>query len=115
MRLLRALRDTPEVGPLLATKLLSLGLLIVLGLLLLSNVIAALSSYFLARDLPTVLSAPVDWLPVYGSRLVETLIGSSCPARAALVVGVTIGCGSISFLRSPSGSRCPSMVRWPAW
>jgi len=94
VRLLRALRDTPEVGPLLATKLLSLGLLIVLGLLLLSNVIAALSSYFLARDLPTVLSAPVDWLPVYGSRLVETLIGSSWMV-ALVLVPVTAAYGRV--------------------
>lgn len=76
-RLLERLRDFPEVGPVLATRLLGLGLLLFLSILLLSNVIAALSSFFLARDLPTVLTAPVDWLAVYGARLVETLISSS--------------------------------------
>lgn len=76
-RLLRELRDFPEVGPLLATKLLGLGLLLFLSLLILANVIAALSSFFLARDLPSVLAAPVDWLAVYGARLTETLVSSS--------------------------------------
>ena len=76
-RLLEALRETPEVGPVLASKLLGFGLLILLGILLLSNLISALSSFFLSRDLPIVLSAPVDWLAVYGSRLVETGVTSS--------------------------------------
>lgn len=76
-RLLRALREVPEVGPLLATKLLGLSLLLFLGILLLSNLIAALSSFFLAKDLPTVVEAPVDWLALYGARLLETLVSSS--------------------------------------
>jgi ABC-2 type transport system permease protein len=76
-RLLRTLRDVPELGPLLATKLLGLGLLLFLGILLLSNLIAALSSFFLAKDLPTVIASPADWLPVYGARLTETLLSSS--------------------------------------
>jgi len=76
-RLLRTLRGVEEVGPLLASKLLALGLLVFLGILLLSNLIAALSSYFLSRDLPWIRAAPVDWLAVYLSRLTETLISSS--------------------------------------
>lgn len=77
VRLLGSLRETPEVGPLLASRLLGLGFLILLGILFLSNVIAALSSFFLSRDLPALLSAPVDWLAVYGARLVETGVSSS--------------------------------------
>ena len=76
-RLLRALRGVEEVGPLLASKLLALGLLVFLGILLLSNLIAALSSFFLSRDLPWIRAAPVDWLSVYLSRLTETLVSSS--------------------------------------
>jgi len=67
----------PEVGPLLASKLLGLALLLFLGILLLSNLIAALSSFFLAKDLPMVHEAPVDWLGLYGARLLETLASSS--------------------------------------
>ena len=76
-RLLRTLREVPEVGPLLASKLMGLALLLFLGILLLSNLIAALSSFFLAKDLPMVHEAPVDWLALYGARLTETLGSSS--------------------------------------
>lgn len=76
-RLLRTLRLVEEIGPLLAAKLLALGLLVFLGILLLSNVIGALSSFFLSRDLPTLRAAPVDWLSLYAARLTETLVSSS--------------------------------------
>ncbi len=76
-RLLRTLRGVEEVGPLLASKLLALGLLVFLGILLLSNLISALSSFFLSRDLPWIRSAPSDWLSVYLARLTETLVSSS--------------------------------------
>lgn len=77
VRFLRALLTVEDVGPLLASRLLALVLLIFLGILLLSNVIAALSSFFLARDLPTIRTAPVDGLSLYLARLGETLVGSS--------------------------------------
>ncbi|HKK08123.1 MAG TPA: hypothetical protein VKA44_04500, partial [Gemmatimonadota bacterium] len=77
VRFLRSLRGTAEVGPLLAAKLLGLGLLLLLSILLLSNLIGALSSFFLSRDLPTILAAPVDWLALYGARLTETAVSSS--------------------------------------
>ncbi|MFQ5747200.1 MAG: hypothetical protein ACE5HF_08290 [Gemmatimonadota bacterium] len=76
-RLLRALRGVPEVGPLLAAKLLGVGLLLFLGILFLSNLVGALSSFFLARDLPVLLAAPTDWLSLYWARLTETLVSSS--------------------------------------
>ena len=57
-RLLRTLRGVEEVGPLLASKLLALALLVFIGMLLLSNLIAALSSFFLSRDLPWIRAAP---------------------------------------------------------
>ncbi len=76
-RLLRALREVPEVGPLLASKMLGLALLLFLGILLLSNLIGALSSFFLARDLPMLHEAPVDGLGLYLARLLETLGSSS--------------------------------------
>ncbi len=76
-RLLRSLRLVEEVGPLLAAKLLALGFLVFFGILLLSNLIAALSSFFISRDLPALRAAPVDWLALYGARLTETLVSSS--------------------------------------
>lgn len=76
-RLLATLRGVEEIGPLLAARLLGLGLLLFLGILLLSNLISSLSSFFLARDLPGVRSAPVDWLSLYTARLLETTASSS--------------------------------------
>ena len=48
-----------------------------LSILLLSNVITALSSFFLARDLDLLVAAPVDWLRLYGAKLFETCVHSS--------------------------------------
>jgi ABC-2 type transport system permease protein len=66
-----------EIGALLAGKLLGLLLLSFAAILLLSNIIAALSSFFLAKDLDLLVSSPVDWLSFYGSRLLETALHSS--------------------------------------
>ena len=76
-RLLRYFRGVQEIGPLLAGKLLGLILIGFFSILLLSNVITALSSFFLARDLDLLVSAPVDWLKLYGAKLLETLVHSS--------------------------------------
>src|SRR5947207_9509775 len=76
-RLLKYFRGVPEIGPLLAGKLLGLILVGFFSILLLSNVITALSSFFLARDLDLLVAAPVDWLRLYGAKLLETLVHSS--------------------------------------
>ena len=76
-RLLLYFRGVAEIGPLLAGKLLGLILISFMAILLLSNIITALSSFFLARDLDLLVSAPVDWLKLYGAKLLETLIHSS--------------------------------------
>ena len=76
-RLLKYFKNVPEIGTLLAAKLLGLVLVSFLGLLLLSNVITALSTFFLARDLDLLVGTPVDWLAVYGAKLTETLVNSS--------------------------------------
>jgi len=84
-RFLRSLREVPEVGPPLVGKLLGLGLLLVLAILLLSNIIGALSNFFLSRDLPGLLSSPVDWLHLYLARLTETTLTSSWMVALLLV------------------------------
>src|SRR5439155_5793153 len=76
-RLLRYFRGVKEIGPLLAGKLLGLILVGFFSILLLSNIITALSSFFLARDLDLLVSAPVDWLKLYLAKLLETLVHSS--------------------------------------
>ena len=76
-RVLRYLKATPEVGPLIASKILGVALLSFLSLLLLSNLITALSSFFLAKDLDLLLSAPVDRLRLYLAKLGENMVHSS--------------------------------------
>ena len=75
--ILRYFRGVEELGPLLAGKLLGLVLLSFIAILVLSNVITALSSFFLAKDLDLLVSAPVDWLRIYLAKLGETLLHSS--------------------------------------
>ena len=76
-RLLVYFRGVPEIGPFLAGKLLGVLLLSFMSILLLSNIITALSSFFLARDLDMLVGAPVDWLRLYGAKLLETCVNSS--------------------------------------
>jgi ABC-2 type transport system permease protein len=76
-RLLRYFRGIPEIGALLAGKLLAVMFVSLFGILILSNVVTALSSFFLAKDLDLLVAAPVDWLRLYGAKLLETTAHSS--------------------------------------
>jgi len=76
-RILKGLRAAQELGPLIPGKMLGLILLSFVSILILSNVITALSSFFLAKDLDLLVSAPVDWLRLYLAKLGETLLHSS--------------------------------------
>ncbi len=76
-RVLHYFHSVEEIGALLAGKLLGVLLLSFLGMLMLSSVITALSSFFLARDLDLLVSAPVDWLTVYSAKLLETAVHAS--------------------------------------
>jgi len=76
-RLLVYFAGIAEIGAFLAAKLLGLILLSLFGILILSNVVTALSSFFLAKDLDLLVAAPVDWLRLYASKLIDTLLHSS--------------------------------------
>jgi len=76
-RMLLYFRGTQGIGDLLAGKLLGLALLTFLMILLLSNVITALSTFFLADDLELLVASPVRPETTYGARLTETLVNSS--------------------------------------
>jgi ABC-2 type transport system permease protein len=76
-RLLVYFRGVPDLGPFLAGKLLGLILIGFFSILLLSNIITALSSFFLARDLDLLVASPADWLKIYGAKLLETGVNSS--------------------------------------
>src|SRR3954469_17574061 len=76
-KLLVYFRGVPDLGPFLAGKLLGIILIGFFSILLLSNIITALSSFFLAKDLDLLVAAPVDWLKLYGAKLLETAVASS--------------------------------------
>ncbi|MDX2192555.1 MAG: hypothetical protein NW201_04310 [Gemmatimonadales bacterium] len=76
-RVLRYARGVPELGAFLPGKMLGVILLSFFSILLLSNLITALSVFFLAKDLDLLTSSPVDWLSVYLAKLGETLGHSS--------------------------------------
>jgi ABC-2 type transport system permease protein len=76
-RVLRYFQGVEEIGNLVAAKLLGVILLAFLSLLLLSNLITALSTFFLAKDLDMLVSAPVDPLRFYLAKLGETVVHSS--------------------------------------
>lgn len=66
-----------EIGVLLASKMLGVILLAFAAILLLSNVITAISSYFLAKDLELLVAAPLHWFRLYVAKLLETAAHSS--------------------------------------
>ncbi len=76
-RVLRYLRTVDEIGNLMAGKVLGVILLAFLSILLLSNIITALSTFFLAKDLDLLIAAPVSGVRLYLSKLAETLVHSS--------------------------------------
>ncbi|MGE0352729.1 MAG: hypothetical protein AB7Q69_05750 [Gemmatimonadales bacterium] len=76
-RVLKYFKGTADIGIVVPAKLLGMALLAFLSILLLSNLITALSTFFLAKDLDLVISAPVDWLRVYLVKLIETVLHSS--------------------------------------
>jgi ABC-2 type transport system permease protein len=92
-----------DLGPSLAYQLLLIILLTFLSMLLFSNLITALSTFFLARDLDLVLSTPVSADSFYYSRLITTTLNSSwmvlffsLPIFAAY--GTVFGSGVLFYL-----------------
>lgn len=71
-RLLIYFKGAEDIGGILAGKVLAMLLLAFTSILLLSNVVGALSTTFLARDLDQIAAAPVPKHSLYGARLVET-------------------------------------------
>lgn len=76
-RMLLYFRGSQGIGDLLAGKLLGVALLAFLSILLLSNLVSALSTFFLSEDLELLTAAPVDPVTLYGARLAETVVDSS--------------------------------------
>jgi ABC-2 type transport system permease protein len=76
-RVLSYVQKVPDIGDALAGKMLATILLAFLSILLLSNIITALSTFFLARDLDLLVAAPVGGTRLYLAKLGETVVHSS--------------------------------------
>ena len=76
-RVLLYFQSVYDLGPALAYQLLLIILLTFLSMLLFSNLVAALSTFFLARDLDLLLSTPTPPDSFYFSRLITTTANSS--------------------------------------
>ena len=89
------------IGTLLASKLLSMVFLAFFSLLIFSNVITALSTYFLSDDLQLLNSLPISRLHLYASRFIENIVNSSWTVLF------------FSFPKSPSISLIGLLVSYP--
>jgi ABC-2 type transport system permease protein len=76
-RVLRYFRGVEDIGNLMAGKVLGVILLAFLSILLLSNIITALSTFFLAKDLDLLVAAPIGRSQLYLAKLAETIVHSS--------------------------------------
>jgi ABC-2 type transport system permease protein len=113
-RMLLYFRGTQGIGDLLAGKLLGLAFLTFFMILVLSNVITALSTFFLSDDLELLIASPAEPIKIYGARLVETVLDSSwmvallaVPILAAY--GVVYGAGP-TFIVLAAATVVPFLI-----
>lgn len=76
-RVLTYLLQVDEFGPLLTYRLLGMVLMGFFSVLMFANVISALSTFYLSRDLDRLRSAPISMASFFYARLVETAADSS--------------------------------------
>ncbi len=76
-RVLGYFRTIEGLGDLLALRLLSMILLTFFSILVFSNVVTALSTFYLSGELEILLSSPVKIESIYRAKFAETLIDSS--------------------------------------
>ena len=94
VRVLLRVQGEAAFGDILAGQLLAMALLAFFLLLLLSNLITALSTFFLSKDLELLAASPADPLHVYGARLTESTANSSWMV-GLLLVPVLAAYGSV--------------------
>ena len=76
-RVLVYLKGIEALGDILAAKLLSMVFITFLSLLIFSNIITALSAFFMSEELQLIISSPVDTGSLYLTKLLETMVNSS--------------------------------------
>ncbi len=76
-KVLMYFRTIEGLGDLLALRLLSMILLTFFSILLFSNIVASLSTYYLSEELNILLAGPVNIDSIYRAKFLETMIDSS--------------------------------------
>jgi ABC-2 type transport system permease protein len=102
-RVLTYFRSIPELGLVLSQKLLGMVFVTFFAILFFSNVITALSTYFLSRDLQLLVPAPIPPARLYAARFVQTVVDSSWMVLlfglpAFLAFGIVHGGGESYYL-----------------
>ena len=76
-KVLDYVRGIEFLGEMLSGKLFSMTFFSLLGFLILSNIITAISSYYLSRDMPFLLSKPIAMRDIIRLKSFETILNSS--------------------------------------
>ncbi len=76
-KVLSYFRTIEGLGDLLAIRLLSMVLLTFLSILVFSNIVTALSTFYLSAELDVLLSSPVSVENIYRAKFIETVADSS--------------------------------------
>ncbi len=102
-RVLRYFLSVPDFGPILTYKLLGMVFLTFFSILLFSNVITALSTFFLSREVDRLVAAPLSRGMFFAARFADTLIESSWmvlvfAVPAFLAYGIAHGAGPLFYL-----------------
>lgn len=84
-RALRYIETVQLIGPLLTWKLTAMALLTTFWMVVISNLIAAVSTLYFARDLPFLLAMPVSPRAVFVEKAVEASVYASWMVGLALV------------------------------
>jgi ABC-2 type transport system permease protein len=103
VNILRYFHDVGEFGPLLTQRLLLLVLVSFFVVLLISNTVTALTTFYLAEDVPLLLGLPVSHRRLHRGRFLETLVASSWMAvvfgfPVFLGYGLVYGAGASYYL-----------------
>jgi ABC-2 type transport system permease protein len=69
--------SVPEFGPVLTYKLLGMVFVTFFSILLFSNIVTSLSTFFLSRELDRLVAAPIALRHLFYARFAETVIDSS--------------------------------------
>ena len=76
-KVLSYVRGIEFFGEILSKKLFSMTFYSLMGFLILSNIITAISSFYLSRDIPFLLSKPLEMRDIIRLKSIETVLNSS--------------------------------------